>query len=51
MGGRWWKLIDGAVELTVAMYWVVELATYWGAVEPVFVFGLLKIRIVMEKDG
>ena len=24
---------------------------YWGAVEPVFVFGLLKIRIVMERDG
>ena len=27
MGERWWKVIDGVVELTVVMYWVVELAT------------------------
>ena len=27
IGGRWWKLIDGVVELTVVMYLVVELAT------------------------
>ena len=27
MGGRCWNVIDGVVELTVAMYWVVELAT------------------------
>ena len=28
IGGRWWKVIDGVVELTVVMYFVVELATY-----------------------
>ena len=28
IGGRWWKVIDGVVELTVVMYLVVELATY-----------------------
>ena len=44
-------MIDGVVELTAVMYWVVELATYWGAVELVLVFGLLKIRIVMLKEG
>ena len=28
IGGRWWKVIDGVMELTVVMYLVVELATY-----------------------
>ena len=35
-------MIDGVVELTVAMYWAVELVSY------VFVF---KMMIVMEKEG
>nr|POE57453.1 hypothetical protein CFP56_06522 [Quercus suber] len=26
MGGRRWNVIDGVVELTVVMYWLVELA-------------------------
>ena len=36
-------MIDGVVELTVAMNWAVELVSY--------VFGVFKMMIVMEKEG